>query len=320
MSRRLVAAAFACALALPGPAAGQARYGLVITGASGGERYAEDHAKWRAALAETLLGRMAMPEANLRVLSETGDGGARATRENVRQALTELAGSVRRTDLLLVILIGHGTFDGVDAKFNLVGPDLEAEEWKTLLAGIGGRIVFVNTTGASFPFLQRLSGENRILIAATDTAAQSFSTVFPEYFSQSFMDAGADLDKNTRVSVLEAFTYASTRVRQHYEQRGQLATERPVIDDNGDGIGKEAGQPGPDGALAARTYLDPSDTLALPADPELGELVRRRAALEEQVEELKARKPMLQPGEYEKELERLLIELARVSREIRRRS
>ncbi len=45
-------------------------------------------------------------------------------------------------------------------------------------------------------------------------------------------------------------------MKQHYEQRGQLTTERALIDDNGDGVGREAEAPGPDGALARILYLD----------------------------------------------------------------
>ena len=94
---------------------------------------------------------------------------------------------------------------------------------------------------ASFPFLEHLAGPQRIVITATDSVAQRFDTVFPEYFVRALTDPAADLDKNGRVSVWEAFAAASMGVRRYYTQRGQLATERALIDDNGDGVGREAG-------------------------------------------------------------------------------
>ena len=87
-----------------------------------------------------------------------------------------------RDDLLLIVLIGHGTFDGVDAKFNLVGPDLDSADWAALLRPLSGRVVIVDTTASSFPFMERLAAPRRIVITATDSAGQRFDTVFPGYF------------------------------------------------------------------------------------------------------------------------------------------
>ncbi|HXH07843.1 MAG TPA: hypothetical protein VNI83_14760, partial [Vicinamibacterales bacterium] len=241
------------------------------------------------------------------------------TRDAVRAAFDRLVRVLGPEDLLLVVLLGHGTWDGVDAKFNLVGPDLDAGEWRELLRPVRARVVLVNTTGASFPFLERLAGPKRIVITATASAAQRYDTVFPEYFIESLGDPAADLDKDGRVSLLEAFSAASRRVRQHYDERGQLATERALLDDTGDGIGKEAGAAGPDGAVAARTFFDAAVTPSA-ADPVLADLLQRRAALEAQVDELRARRPLMPAEDYAREFERLMIELARISREIRKRS
>jgi len=98
---------------------------------------------------------------------------------------------------------------------------------------------------------------NRVIITATDSAAQQFETVFPEFFIKAFEDPAADLDRNNRVSIWEAFTYASAGVRQWFEQKGQLPTERPLLDDTGAGIGREAQNPGTDGAVARVTYIEP---------------------------------------------------------------
>jgi hypothetical protein len=317
-----VAAFLLACLLSGGPAMAGERYALIVTGASGGEVYAQKYAKWRVAFAATLRDKFAYTPDRMFVLAESeSDGVEKATRENVQKRLGELRKRVTKDDQLLVLLIGHGTsLDGDEAKFNLVGPDLSASEWADLLKPIAGRVVFVNTTGASFPFLRKLAGRNRVVLTATDAAAQQFETVFPEYFVKAFDDPAADLDKNNRVSVWEAFTYASAGVRQWFEQKGQLPTERPLLDDTGAGIGREAQNPGTDGAVARITYLEPDAVLSLPSDTALAVLVKRRAVLEMQLEELKARKESTPPDQYDAELEKLLVEIARLSQQIRTKS
>jgi hypothetical protein len=304
-----------------GQASAQERYALIVSGAAGGATYRENYDRWRTALVLTLRDRFRLHEEHITVLGERSSAGvAVASRENLQKAVAALREKMTATDQLLIVLIGHGTFDGTDAKFNLVGPDLDAGQWKEMLAGIAGRLVIVNTTSASFPFLQALSGRNRVVITATDSTAQRYATVFPEAFLGALDAAASDLDKNERISVWEAFTAASAKVKEWYEQRGQLATERALLDDDGDGVGKEAGAPGPDGELAKRTYFDAEVMPDITADPALGELVKRRAELEAQVEELRSNRGSMPPEEYQKKLEELLLELARVSREIRQKS
>jgi hypothetical protein len=256
------------------------------------------------------------------VLAEkTSEGERPATRENVRAVLADVRKRMTKEDQLLVLLIGHGTtLDGDEAKFNLVGPDLSASEWSQFLRPIPGRLVFVNATGASYPFLRKLAARGHVVLTATDTAAQQFETVFPEFFIKAFDDPAADLDRNGRVSMWEAFTYASSGVRQWFEQKGQLPTERPLLDDTGAGVGREAQNPGTDGAIARVTYLEPDAPLALPADSALAGLIRRRADLETQLEELKARKESTPPDQYDAELEKLLVDIARLAAQIRAKS
>jgi hypothetical protein len=197
---------------------------------------------------------------------------------------------------------------------------MSATEWADLLRPIPGRLVFVDTTGASFPFLHKVAGRNRIVLTATDSVAQQFETVFPDFFIKAFGDAAADLDKNGRVSMWEAFTYASAGVRQWFEQKGQLPTERPLLDDTGAGIGREAGNPGTDGAVAGATYLQPDAAAALPGDTALGALQKRLAELQTELEDLKARKVAMPPAQYDAALEALVLEIARVSAQIRAKS
>jgi hypothetical protein len=318
VSLRLLCAAALVWLACAPPAAAQQRYAIVVSGASGGELYASRLGSWREAMVRVLGEKLGFEADHVLVFAESTPAVPAATRERIGASVERLAGALGPEDLLLIVLMGHGSFDGVEAKFNLVGPDFDAAEWRDLLRPLRARLVLVNTTGASFPFLERLSGPRRTIITATESAAQRFDTIFPEFFAAVFEDDGSDLDKDGRVSLLEAFSGASRAVKQHYERRGQLPIERAMIDDNGDGVGKWAGAAGPDGAIAARTFLDSSDAAAT-TDAELADLFQRRAALESQVDELRSRKPIMPPEDYMREFEQVMIELARVSRDIRRR-
>jgi hypothetical protein len=313
-----------CVLAIASvpPAAAGDRYALIVTGASGGPQYAQKYETWRASLITTLRDRFAYPLDHIVVLAEDqAPGIRRATRENVRVSLGELRRRVSKDDVVLVLLLGHGTaLDGDDGKFNLVGPDLSGEEWASLVKPIAGRLVFVNTTGGSFPFLHKIAGPGRIVLTSTQSAAQQFDTVFPEFFVKAFEDQAADTDKNQKVSVWEAFAYASGRVRTWFDERGQLATEGPLLDDTGRGIGREAGTEGPDGALARTTYLQPEVLIPATADAELAGLLRRRGELESAIERLRTSKPTMPADQYEAELEKLLLELTRIDRQIRSRS
>ena len=318
-------AALLLLVASTSPAIAGDRFALIVTGASGGSDYAQKYQKWRISFVSTLGEKFGYPEDHIIVLAEEESAGVRkATRENVRAAIGDLRQRVAKDDVLVVLLIGHGTaLDGEEAKFNLVGPDLSAAEWAVLVKPIAGRLVFIDTTGASFPFLHNLAAPGRIVVTATDSAAQQFETVFPEFFVKSFDDAAADLDKNGKVSVWEAFSYASAGVRDWFDERGQLATERALLDDTGAGLGREAQTPGPgsdDGASARVTYLQPDAPIAATGDSALASLLKRRAELESRLEALRARKPNIPPEQYDGELEKLLLELARLDRQIRAKS
>jgi len=315
-----IAAGMLLAGAVQTSAQQQQRYALIVSGAAGGADYVTQYDRWTAQLSKTLVETLKFDSALVRILSETKRPADSATADNVRRTIASVAARMTRDDVFFVFLIGHGTFDGTDAKFNLVGPDLESSEWSALLKAVPGHLVLVNTSSASFPFLERLAGPRRIVITATDSAAQRYDTVFAEYFIRALTDSAADLDKNDRVSIWEAFAAASAGVRRHYQQRGQLSTEHALLDDNGDGVGNEVTTPGDDGSLASRTYLDESLPGAQPTDEVLLKLLQRKTTLEAEVEDLKIRRQFLAPAEYAKEFERLMIELSQVSHDIRARA
>src|SRR5262245_14434059 len=188
---RLARLAFvaAVAFALPANASAQDRYAMIITGATGGAVYAAQYREWSEELSRILVDLLKFDPAHVLSLSESDRPEAAATAVNIRRHLAALRRTLGRDDLLFVVLIGHGTFDGVDAKFNLVGPDMESGEWGALLRGLPGRLVLVNTAAASFPFLERLAGPRRVIVSATDSIAQRFDTVFPEHFIAALADS-----------------------------------------------------------------------------------------------------------------------------------
>lgn len=319
MALRSIGAAVVMALMLVSPAAAAGRYALIVSGAHGEPLYADQYTQWRQTTVTALLEKLAFDDTKVLTLYEGGDASHAATAAGVRRSIETIRARMQRDDLLFILLIGHGSFDGTEAKFNLVGPDLSSTEWGALLKPLPGQVLVVNTTAASFPFLEHLAGPRRVVITATDSVAQKFDTVFPEYFIRALTDANADLDKNGRVSMWEAFAAGSIGVRRHFTQRGQLATERALLDDNGDGVGRESGGDGTDGSAAARLYLDPDVPGAAPTDEALLLLLQKRAALQIDADELKLRRPLMTPDEYQKEFERIMLALATVSRDIRRK-
>jgi hypothetical protein len=177
--------------------------------------------------------------------------------------------------------------------------------------------VFVNSSSASFPFAAGLTGDRRIIITSTSTASQKYATVFPDAFVQALNAPAADLDKNDRVSIWEAFFYASRVVKQHFEKQGLLVSERSLIEDNGDGVGREAfAATGEDGTLSTMTYLD-AVVEAKPTDPALQMLLQKQELLTIQIDDLKRKKASMPPADYDTAWEALMIELATLGAEIR---
>ena len=133
--------------------------------------------------------------------------GPQATKANVQNALAQLAREAKPADALVVMLIGHGGFDGYEYKINLPGPDLSGVELATLLDRIPcTRQLVVNMTSASGGSRAALEKPNRVVITATKSGTEKNATVFARYWVEALRDPAADTDKNETVSALEAFT------------------------------------------------------------------------------------------------------------------
>ncbi len=315
------AAAGVCAQgAAPRPAADPNKFAVILSGASGDEEFAKRFKGWTSELRRALVERFGFDEARVTVLTESPEGGGalRATAEEVRRAFQTLRASAGPESTVFVFLIGHGTFDGRQAKFSLVGPDMAAGEYAELLSNLQSRrVVVFNMASASGEFIKPLTGRGRVVVTATRNGQEQNATRFPEHLIAALSARDADADQNGRVSVLEAFDYASRLTAEQYKRAGRLATEHALLDDSGDGVGHAAAEGG-DGALARNVYLDSLSTEQAAANAETGRLLRERERLEEEVEQLKSRKAILPEPEYEAELERIFVTLAKVNRSIKR--
>jgi hypothetical protein len=313
------------ALAFAAPAAAQSVHLAVVVGLAGDPEHAELFARWASTLVDGATERLGVPRDHVVYLTDQPDkdpkrATGKSTRPEVERALAQIAKAAKEEDLVFLVLIGHGTFDGKVAKFNLVGPDMTPQNFEPLLKSIPSKhIVFFNTASASAPFLEELSGPGRTIVTATRTGSERFATLFGGYFVDALMSDGADADKNRRISVLEAFNAAKLGVARAYEQEGIMLTEHPLLDDAGDKKG--SGDPKADGNVgrvaAILSLGTPQSAEAMPADPKMRALYDERRALERRVEALKLMKTGMDPGRYASELEKLLTDLALKSKEIR---
>jgi hypothetical protein len=301
---------------------------VVVSGLSGEPRYAEAFHEWATLLCDAAHGRWGVSESNIIYLAEKTERdpdriAARSSWENVQATVREVAGRAGPADQIYIVLIGHGSMRDGEAKFSLPGPDPTATAFAELLRSFPTQtVVFANMASASGDFIAALSAENRAVVTATRSGRERDETIFGRFFVEAYAADVADVDKDGRVSVLEAFNYARLEVARVYESENQLLTEHALLDDNGDGEG--SGEPGPqgtDGRFARTLFLsgaaEPLVATGEISDPELAELYAQRRALEEAVSELRLRKDEMDSETYERELERLLIELALKTREIR---
>jgi uncharacterized caspase-like protein len=245
--------------------------------------------------------------------------GAAATKAKVKETLGQIAREAKADDVLVVTLIGHGTHDGQEYKFNLSGPDLSARELAMWLAPVSAkRQVVVNTTSASGGSLAELRQDNRTVITATKSGTERLATVFARYWLEALRDPQADADKNEVISALEAYRYAESKTAKYYESNKRLATEHPLIADTASASGYRTPDPAKGEALVAmRTPVLILGALQNAAkSPEKQNLLRQRETLEQQIDNLKLRKAAMPAEQYRLEMRNLLLQVARIQQEL----
>jgi hypothetical protein len=313
--RSLVGALALCVVTLaPATASAQDMHVLLVTGVAGDLDHTTLFHTWAAGIVDSLE-KSGLPDANIAYLADQPEQDrrikARSTRENVTRALGDIAARARPGDDVCVLLIGHGSFDGREAAFNLPGPDMTAADFGPLLDKLSAeRVTLVNMASSSGPFVDVLKKSGRVVIAATKTGGERNEPVFAKYFAEGLASDDADRDRNGRVSILEAFEYAQTKVKADYDQGGHIQTEHAVLEDGGQG------------KLAATVFLAPDKAnaaIAQTADPQLRALLEQQRELNRQIAVLRLKKDGMDAAAYDRELEKLLTDLALKAKDIRDR-
>ena len=309
------------AIAASTPAYAQTTHLALIVGLAGEPEHGETFQRWATTLVDA-AGRLGVKPEHVIHLAEKEEGKqatGRSTKEEIAKAFEKLASTAAEEDVVFVVLIGHGTFDGKVAKFNLPGPDMTAADFAPLLKRIRARhVVFVNTASSSGPFMEALAAPGRTIVTATRSGREQFATLFGGYFVDALAGTDADADKNKAVSVLEAFNWAKREVAEAYEREGIMRTENALLSDSG---GEGVPDPKPDGeqgkaaSMIALGRADANDPL--PADPKLRALYQERRELERRVEALRLMKGAMPADRYASELEKLATEIALKTRQIR---
>lgn len=307
LRRRAVAFASALgALALmAAPAAAQRTHALIITGLGGEPAFSEAFASQGASLVDLARTQWRVADSSLTWLAEDPARdprriSGRASKESVGAAFLTLSGRVAPGDVVVVVLIGHGSGEGAQSRVNLPGADPTAADYATWIGGFARQtLVFVVGASASGDFATVLKGPGRVVITATRTAFERNDSKFSGQFVRGLTSSDADADKDGRLTVMESFTFAVRETAKLYEGERRMLTEHAVLTDS---------------VLAGRTVYAASVSSS---DPRIVALVAERKALEDQVERLKARKASMPEAEYEAELEKLLIAIAEKSAEIK---
>jgi hypothetical protein len=287
---------------------------VIISGLGGEPGYRHDLVTWSNSLAGAARS-LGVPATN--VIQLVGDstqapGLPRATRESVLATLQDVTRRSRADDVVFIFLAGHGSHEGAESRINLPGPDLTAAELAVALDPLNDRrVVLVNSTSASGDFLPALSRTGRVIITATKSPFERNATRFGGQFVAAFAAPGADADKDSRVSMLEAFLFARRETGRIYESDNRLLTEHAVLDDNGDKVGSAApGAEGTDGALARALYIGSAPARVAASDSAGLRIQAEARDLEAQINTLRGRKASMKEDEYQAQLETLLVELA----------
>ena len=288
---------------------------IVVVGAPGEEEYRSNFESWAG-----LWSQAAAKGGATSVVIGTGPTNGASDLDQLKQTLA--AAPREASSELWLVLIGHGTFDGKTAKFNLRGPDFDADDLAAMLKPFKRPLAVIDCSSASSPFLTKLSAAGRVVIVATRSGFEQNYARFGQFISAAIADPEADLDKDGQVSLLEAFLMASRRVAEYYKSETRLMTEHALIDDNGDGMGTP-----PDWFRGLRAIKRARDGAALDGlrarqfvlvrsaqEQQLAPAIRaRRDELELAVGKLRDHKETLGEEEYYRQLEPVLVELAKIS-------
>lgn len=311
-ARRCLAVLAAVLLVAAIPRAHADSYFLTVAGLGGDPDYEQRFRSMASDLDRILKGA----DTTNHVITLSGD---EATRAHMTEALQSIADKAAADDQFVLILIGHGSYDGRQYKFNLVGPDLSAPALAQLCNRIAARHqLIVNTTSSSGASIAALKHEGRAVIAATKSGTEKNATVFSRYWVDALRDATADTDKNDAISALEAFQYATAKTAEFYESQKRLATEHAIFTDAGSAVAIRTASlaNGAGRSLSSFVLVRLGTSGLAAADPAKRGLLARKEQLESQIDALKYQRAAMSPDDYKQQLTQALVALAKVQEEL----
>ncbi|MES1258413.1 MAG: hypothetical protein ABUS51_08280 [Acidobacteriota bacterium] len=224
--------------------------------------------------------------------------GPDATKVKMTAALSKVASEAKAQDVFVLMMIGHGTFDGAEYKFNLPGPDISGTELAAALNKIPTtRQLIVDMTSASGGVTAALKKDGRTVITATKNGSEKNATIFGRYWVEALRDPAADTDKNEVVSALEAFRYAQTKTAAFFTEQKRLATEHSQLEDTQ--------------RAAAFPLVRYGNAALVVNDPAKKSLVAKKEDIENKIDALKYQKDLMAPEDYKRQIAALLLDLAR---------
>ncbi len=307
------------------------KYVVILGGAAVDETYQTQFRQWTLKLYDILVQDYAYPPDHITLLLGRGESGTPkiagpCRRKTILKTMERLRDKVQPGDQITIFFVGHGTSDDQRAKFVLVGPDITGADFAKILEKFTDQdIAVVNTTASSHPFCIDLAAPGRVVVCATRSAAERYDTLFAQFLLEALENHAADRDKNRRVSLFEAFLYVREKVQTWYSEQGRLASEHPTLDDTGDAHFPTDPDPGRNqGRLAQIADIDSIAAVISkfagpgPDAEALRRLTARVQALEKSVILLRHQKAEMPDQDYRQQLETLLIDLARSSRQLKR--
>ncbi|MEJ0099210.1 MAG: hypothetical protein WDO12_05460 [Pseudomonadota bacterium] len=292
--RRCLIAAWMLGSALSASAATQV---VVVSGLGGEPQYEERFGKWSEQVAKASASVTTGDPAQVKRLS-----GDQARRENIEAALRAAAQSAHAGDHFVLVLLGHGSFDGTDYRFNIPGEDITGAGLKALLDRFPEGVIqlVVDATSSSGAMADLLASPRRLVIAATKSGERNASR-FGGYWAEALNSSDADKDKDGSISVQEAYDYANRKVGESFKSDASIATEHARI------VGDDAG----------RFVVSRLGTAALFAnDTQLAAMRTQQDGIEQRIDLLRTQKTTLAEDDYYGKLEPVLLEMARLGQRI----
>lgn len=284
-------------LALYGVSAAAATRVIVVSGLGGDPQFEKRFEEWSARTAE-----YAATAAGSRG-SVTRLAGDAARAAAIEAALRDAASQLDAGDTFVLVLFGHGSFDGNDYRFNIPGPDVTGTQLAAWLDRIPSTVpqLVVNATSASGAIAERWARPQRIVITATRSAGERNATRFGAFWAEALGSEEADRDKDGNITAQEAYDFANRRVEDAFKADAAIATEHSRLS------GNEPGR-----FVVARL----GDAAKFGSDRELIALREQQLAVEERLDAVRAQKAQLPEDQYYTQLEPVLVDMARLGARI----